>query len=298
MGQSEDSPSKPHLTMKFFVVLALLGLALAEPEAKADPQLIHYGYGIHPTIYNGVYPSVHSPVVLKTAVEKKEGEEVTPVIYNSLPVHTPGLVYNTALKTPLVGTVYNTALHTPTLFNAFNTLKTFPTPVVSSISKREAEADPLVYTNTLPLTTGIHHPLVYNTHPLTTGLHTPLVYNTAVKTPVVGTVYNTALNTPVVGSVYNTALKTPLVGTVYNTALHTPTLFNAFPTLKTFPTPVVSSISKREAEADPLVYTNTLPLTTGIHHPLVYNTHPLTNGFHTPLVYNTVKTPLVKTVDN
>merc|ERR1711981_1082520 len=193
MGQSEDSPSKPHLTMKFFVVLALLGLALAEPEAKADPQLIHYGYGIHPTIYNGVYPSVHSPVVLKTVVEKK-GEEVTPVIYNSLPVHTPGLVYNTALKTPLVGTVYNTALHTPTLFNAFPTLKTFPTPVVSSISKREAEADPLVYTNSLPLTTGIHHPLVYNTLPHTTGLHTPLVYNT-VKTPLVKTVDNAVVPT-------------------------------------------------------------------------------------------------------
>merc|ERR1712203_840940 len=88
-------------------------------------------------------------------------------------------------------------------------------------------------------------------------------YNTAVKTPLV---YNTAVQTPLV---YNTAVKTPVV---YNTALHTQPLLNAFPTLKTFTTPVVSKsvISKREAEADPAVlYTN--------QHSLVYNTLPLLN---------------------
>merc|ERR1712203_167206 len=82
--------------------------------------------------------------------------------------------------------------------------------------KREAEAEPeadpaLIYTNTLPLTSAVHHsPLVY-----TTGVHQPIVYNTPVQTPVV---YNSAIHTPVV---YNTAVKTPLV---YNTAVHTPLL--------------------------------------------------------------------------
>merc|ERR1719436_880838 len=68
----------------------------------------------------------------------------------------------------------------------------------------------------------------------TAGVHTP------VQTPLV---YNPAVQTPLV---YNT----PLVNTVYNTALTTPLLSNVFPSLKTFTTPVVSHITKREAEAD------------------------------------------------
>merc|ERR1712079_926513 len=45
----------PSLTMKFLVVLALSGLAMAEPEAEADPALLYgqYGYGGigYPTAY-------------------------------------------------------------------------------------------------------------------------------------------------------------------------------------------------------------------------------------------------------
>merc|ERR1711874_881051 len=99
----------------------------------------------------------------------------------------------------------------------------------------------------------------------------------AVHSPVV---YNSALHTPVVSSVYPG---------VYSTAVHSP-LVNTFPTLKTYASsPVVSTVSKREAEAeaeaDPLVYTNT---------PVVYNT-----AVHTPVVYKTVvNTPLVKTPEN
>merc|ERR1711994_963622 len=175
--------------------------------------------------------------------------------------------------------------------------------------KREAEAEPeadpaLIYTtNTLPLTSAVHHsplvsPLVY-----TTGVHQPIVYNSAVQTPVVykthpvaektekvsspvvythalplhkPVVYNSAVQTPLI---YNSAIQAPLT---YNTALTTPVLSKVFPSLKTLTTtPVVSHIAKREAEAeaDPaLVYT------TGVHHPIVYNT--------------AVQTPLLKTVDN
>merc|ERR1711997_27950 len=152
--------------------------------------------------------------------------------------------------------------------------------------KREAEAEPeadpaLIYTtNTLPLTSAVHHsPLVYNS-----AVQTPVVYKTipvAEKTekvsPVVYThalplhkpvVYNSALQTPLI---YNTAIQTPLTYKfphVYNTALTTPVLSKVFPSLKTLTTPpVVSHIAKREAEAeaDPaLVYT------TGVHHPIVY----------------------------
>merc|ERR1711988_1965658 len=56
MGQSAVTrPTTPSLTMKFLVVLALSGLAMAEPEAEADPALLYgqYGYGGlgYPTAY-------------------------------------------------------------------------------------------------------------------------------------------------------------------------------------------------------------------------------------------------------
>merc|ERR1712141_260886 len=113
--------------------------------------------------------------------------------------------------------------------------------------------------------------------------------------------YNPAVQTPLVS-------KTPLVNTVYNTALTNPLLSKVFPSLKTITTPVVSHITKREAEADPaLLYTTgvqtplanntavqTPLLKTAVHQPIVYNT-----PVQTPLVYNTpVQTPLLKTVDN
>merc|ERR1711910_256219 len=150
---------------------------------------------------------------------------------------------------------------------------------------RDAEADPqLLLQHTLtPYTTyktSVAKPVVYNS-----AVHTPVVYNTAVHSPVV---YNSALHTPVVSSVYPR---------VYSTAVQTP-LVNTFPTLKTYASsPVVSTVSKREAEAeaDPLVYTNTpLVYNAAAHTPTVYNA-----AVHTPTVYKTVvNTPLVKTPEN
>merc|ERR1712217_829392 len=83
----------------------------------------------------------------------------------------------------------------------------------STVSKRgaEAEADPLVYTNTpLVYNAAAHTPLVYNT-----AVHTPTVYNTAVHPP---TVYNTAVHTP---TVYKTVVNTPLVKTPENAVVPT-----------------------------------------------------------------------------
>merc|ERR1711990_1224975 len=214
-------PGQSSNTMKFLVVLALSALAMAEPEANADAQQY---------LYNGYYGNY--------------GYNLFPYGYN-----------------------YPTAYH---------------------YGKRDAEAEaepqlinPTIYSGVLPT---VHYPVVQKTV-VDASVKTPLVYNTAVKTPLV---YNTAVQTPLV---YNTAVKTPVV---YNTALHTQPLLNAFPTLKTFTTPVVSKsvISKREAEADPAVlYTN--------QHPLVYNPLPLLNtGLNTHLVPTAVKTPLLKTLDN
>merc|ERR1712141_605800 len=265
-------------SMKFLVVLALFAMAMAEPEA--DPALIYTTNTLPLT------SGVHSPLVYNSAVQ------------------TP-LVYNSAVQTPLVNTFYNY-------------------PNVYHYGKREAEpeADPaLIYaTNTLPLTTAVHSPLVYKTLPVDEKVSTPLVYTHGfpvhqpvvyktlpvdektekVSTPLVYThglplhqpvVYNTPFQTPLV---YNPAVqsplvfKTPLVNTVYNTALTNPLLSKVFPSLKTITTPVVSHITKREAEADPaLLYP------TGVQTPLAYNT-----AVQTPLVYNintAVQTPLLKT---
>merc|ERR1712025_570278 len=218
MGDSRQLPDQPSLTMKFLVVLALAGLAMAEPEA--DPAVVYpnFGYGYaNPAVYQaqGVYPySTYLPTnynfygkrdaeadpqlllqhtltpytTYKTSVAK-------PVVYNSA-LHTP-VVYNSAVHSPVVSSVYpgvySTAVHSP-LVNTFPTLKTYASsPVVSTVSKREAEAeaDPLVYTNT---------PLVYNT-----AVHTPAVYKTAVHTP---TVYKTVVNTPLVKTPENAVVPT------------------------------------------------------------------------------------------
>merc|ERR1712223_1221654 len=55
MGVIRQSADTPGVAMKFLVVLALSGLAMAEPEAEADPALLYgqYGYGGfgYPTAY-------------------------------------------------------------------------------------------------------------------------------------------------------------------------------------------------------------------------------------------------------
>merc|ERR1712038_879621 len=212
---SRQLPDQPSLSMKFLVVLALAGLAMAEPEA--DPAVVYpnFGYGYaRPAIYQaqGVYPySTYLPSNYYNFYGKRDAEAdpqlllqhtltpyttyktsvAKPVVYNSA-VHSP-VVYNSAVHSPVYPGVYSTAVHSP-LVNTFPTLKTYASsPVVSTVSKREAEAeaDPLVYTNT---------PLVYNA-----AARSPLVYNAAVHTPVV---YKTVVNTPLVKTPENAVVPT------------------------------------------------------------------------------------------
>merc|ERR1712113_447978 len=253
------------LSMKFLVVLALIAMALAEPEA--DPALVYTTNTLPLTA-----SALHTPLVYNTQALQK------PLVYTAAGVHHP-LVYNSARHTPLV--------NTPLVYHSYGKREAEAEP--------EAEADPaLIYTNTLPAVhstvhSTVHSPLVY-----TSGLHAPVVYKTPVQTPVVyksavqtPVVYKSAVQTPVV---YNSAVQTPVVynsavhtPVVYNTPLTTPLLSKVFPSLKT--APVVSHIAKREAEADPaLLYT------AGLHTPLVYNT-----AVHHPFVYNNL---LLKTPDN
>merc|ERR1712125_196400 len=251
---TRQSRLQTSLSTKFLVVLALIAMALAEPEA--DPALVYTTNTLPLTA-----SALHTPLVYNTQALQK------PLVYTAAGVHHPLL--------------YNSALHTPLVYHSYGKREAEAEP--------EAEADPaLIYTNTLPAVhSTVHSPLVY-----TSGLHAPVVYKTPVQTPVVynsavqtPVVYKSAVQTPLVYKsavqtpvVYKSAVQTPLV---YNTPLTTPLVSKVFPSLKT--APVVSHIAKREAEADPaLLYT------AGLHTPLVYNT-----AVHPPIVYNNLllKTP-------
>merc|ERR1712038_2086166 len=212
---TRQSRLQTSLSMKFLVVLALIAMALAEPEA--DPALVY---------------TTNTLPLTASALH-------TPLVYPAAGVHHP-LVYNFASHTPLVNTplVNTPPVNTPLVYHSYGKREAEAEP--------EAEADPaLIYTNTLPavhstVQSTVHSPLVY-----TSGLHAPVVYKTPVQTPVV---YNSAVQTPVV---YKSAVQTPVVyksavqtPVVYNTPLTTPLLSKVFPSLKT--APVVSHIAKRE----------------------------------------------------
>merc|ERR1711913_144223 len=162
---TRQSRLQTSLSMKFLVVLALIAMALAEPEA--DPALVYTTNTLPLTA-----SALHTPLVYNTQALQK------PLVYTAAGVHHP-VVYKSAVQTPVVyksavhtPVVYNTPLTTPLLSKVFPSLKT--APVVSHIAKRKAEADPaLLYT------AGLHTPLVYNT-----AVHHPFVYNNLLlKTP-------------------------------------------------------------------------------------------------------------------
>merc|ERR1712048_1256905 len=277
MGQSfNDSLSN----MKMFVVLALAALAYAEPEAKpeaeADAALLYGAYGYagygYPYGYRTYgYPYTYGYYGKRSADAEPEADAdayygyygyARPYAYGYRAYGYPYRYYGKR----------------------------------SADAEPEAEADPaLLYTTSHvvnPVTSYVAgSPLVYNTHPVTSVNNVPVVkaavntvplvntvYNAAVHTPVVKTVastpvvYNTAVHHPVV---YNTAVHTPLVNTVYNTLPLTHSLVNTVPAATT-------TVSKREAEADPALVYSTGLTTPYVHHvaqPVVYNTavhHPVT----------------------
>merc|ERR1711953_1287863 len=178
---TRQSRLQTSLSMKFLVVLALIAMALAEPEA--DPALVYTTNTLPLTT-----SALHPPLVYNTQALQKH------LVYTTTGVHHP-LVYNSAVRTPLV-------------FPSYGKREAEAEP------EAEAEADPaLIYTNTLPAVhSTVHSPLVY-----TSGVQTPLVYNTALQTPLV---YNSAVKTPVVynsplvNTVYNTPLTTPVLSKV------------------------------------------------------------------------------------
>merc|ERR1712125_297183 len=181
---TRQSRLQTSLSMKFLVVLALIAMALAEPEA--DPALVYTtntlpltASALHtPLVYNSARhtPLVNTPLVYhsygkREAEAEPEAEADPALIYtNTLPavqstVHSP-LVYTSGLHAPVV---YNTPIQTPVVYKS-----------------------------------AVQTPVVYKS-----AVQTPVVYKSAVQTPVV---YKSAVQTPLV---YNTPLTTPLLSKVF-----------------------------------------------------------------------------------
>merc|ERR1712130_594748 len=204
---TRQSRLQTSLSMKFLVVLALIAMALAEPEA--DPALVYTTNTLPLTA-----SALHTPLVYNTQALQK------PLVYTAAGVHHPLL--------------YNSALHTPLVYHSYGKREAEAEP--------EAEADPaLIYTNTLPAVhSTVHSPLVY-----TSGLHAPVVYKTPVQTPLVynsavhtPVVYNTPLTTPLLSKVFPSLKTAPVVSHIakreaeadpallYTAGLHTPLVYN------------------------------------------------------------------------
>merc|ERR1712113_1286331 len=161
---TRQSRLQTSLSMKFLVVLALIAMALAEPEA--DPALV-YTTNTLPLTASALHtPLVNTPLVNTPLVN-------TPLVYHSYGKREaeaepeaeadPALIYTNTL--PAVHSTVQSTVHSP-----------------------------LVYTS------GLHAPVVYKTPVQTpvvynSAVQTPVVYKSAVQTPVV---YNSAVQTPVV----------------------------------------------------------------------------------------------------
>merc|ERR1711936_977354 len=190
----------------------------AEPEAEADPALLYTTSAVHHPVTSYVAGSPLLSSLVNTQVPVTSVNNV-PVVQAAVKTvaHTP-VVYNTAVHTPVVNSVvntpyvYNTLPLTHSLYNTLPVVSSAVPAATTTITKREAEADPaLVYTG---LTTPyVHHAL-------------PTVYNTAVHTPLVNTVYSA--KAPVVSTVNTlpltyavpatTVAKAPAHGVAYTPA--------------------------------------------------------------------------------
>merc|ERR1711936_510716 len=279
--------------MKMLVVLALAALAYAEPEAEADAALLYgaYGYaGYHPyaSVYSGYrgyygHPYTYGGYYGKRSADA-EPEADADALYGYYGYARPYGGYYGGYRYGYAGYPYRYYGKR------------------SADAEPEAEADPaLLYT-----TSAVHHPVTsyvagspllsslvnpvtsVNNVPVVqaavkTVAHTPIVYNAAVHTPVVKAVahtpvvYNTAVHTPVVNSVVNTPY-------VYNTLPLTHSLYNTLPVVSSAVPAATTTITKREAEADPALVNTVYSAKT----PVVSTVNPL------PLTYAVPATTVAK----
>merc|ERR1712183_1232980 len=177
MGQS-----LAHINMKMFVVLALVAVAVAEPEAKPEAQFYggaYYNYGASPltTTFNRVvspysaYPYTYGP---PSAHYYGKREADPALVYSSSPLaattpcgpsgcyHSPVLKYvaSPVVAAPVIATPFAPAVasHTLTSYNSpthytavsngvFGPSYVAKNGVVQHVVEREAEADPALFFN-------------------------------------------------------------------------------------------------------------------------------------------------------
>merc|ERR1712134_120932 len=302
MGQSAVTrQTTPSLTMKFLVVLALSGLAMAEPEAEADPALLYgqYGYGGfgYPYAYGyglrkayaawNPYRALHyrRHYYGKREAEAEPKPEADPQMLlngfqQTFPVNQQTIVH----QANPIQTIQKTYVQQATPIQTVQT-NTFhqQQPIAQTVQTKTFHQQP-IHTQTVQQTFQ-HQPVIsysvdqafpvaqqtFHQQPMTTVLRDAIVQET---TPVQA-VFNPVQN-----------LQTPLV--------------QAFPASQnTFTNTHIIAKREAEAEADPalLIHTNNGLLTPNT--PLVYSTaftqpSTLVQSVQSPLI-QAVQSPLLKT---
>merc|ERR1712073_32230 len=256
MGQSAVTrQTTPSLTMKFLVVLALSGLAMAEPEAEADPALLYgqYGYGGlgYPTAYGyglrrayaawNPYRALHyrRHYYGKREAEAEPKAEADPQMLlngfqQAFPVNQQTIVHQAAP----IQTVQTKTFHQQQPITQTVQTKTFhQQPIHTQTVQQTFQQQPVIaysVDQAFPVAQQTFHQ-----QPMTTVLRDAIVQE---ATPVQA-VFNPVQN-----------LQTPLV--------------QAFPSQNTFTNTHIIAKREAEAEADPalLIHTN-----NGLNAPLVYS---------------------------
>merc|ERR1712134_71813 len=312
MGQSAVTrQTTPSLTMKFLVVLALSGLAMAEPEAEADPALLYgqYGYGGfgYPYAYGyglrkayaawNPYRALHyrRHYYGKRGAEAEPKPEADPQMLlngfqQAFPVNQQTIVH----QANPIQTIQKTYVQQATPIQTVQT-NTFhqQQPLTQTVQTKTFHQQP-IHTQTVQQTFQ-HQPVIsysadqafpvaqqtFHQQPMTTVLRDAIVQE---ATPVQA-VFNPVQN-----------LQTPLV--------------QAFPSQTPFTNTHIIAKREAEAEADPalLIHTNNGLLTTNT--PLVYSNAAIPAAIPgVPKVYTTaftqpstlvqsVQSPLIQTVQS
>merc|ERR1712073_294462 len=281
MGQSAVTrQTTPSLTMKFLVVLALTGLAMAEPEAEADPALLYgqYGYGGfgYPYAYGyglrkayaawNPYRALHYRRHYYGKREAEAEPEADPQMLlngfqQAFPVNQQTIVH----QANPIQTIQKTYVQQATPIQTVQT-KTFhqQQPITQTVQTKTFHQQP-IHTQTVQQTFQQQPVITYSVdqafpvaqqtfhqQPMTTVLRDAIVQE---ATPVQA-VFNSAQN-----------LQTPLV--------------QAFPSQTPFTNTHIIAKREAEAEADPalLIHTN-----NGLNAPLVYSNAAIPQA---PQVYTT-----------
>merc|ERR1711994_912053 len=273
MGQSAVTrQTTPSLTMKFLVVLALSGLAMAEPEAEADPALLYgqYGYGGlgYPTAYGyglrrayaawNPYRALHyrRHYYGKREAEAEPKAEADPqMLLNGFQQAFPAAQQTIVHQANPIQTIQKTFVQQAAPIQTVQT-KTFhqQQPITQTVQTQTVQQtfqqQPVIsysIDQAFPVAQQTFHQ-----QPMTTVLRDAIVQE---ATPVQA-VFNSAQN-----------LQTPLV--------------QAFPSQNTFTNTHIIAKREAEAEADPalLIHTN-----NGLNAPLVYSNAAIPQA---PQVYTT-----------